>query len=429
MDVHAKADSNAKAILNSVATTVGTMRPVIQGLTTTNSSRNGQSDRATTLISITTPKVPTPTSLITGIKQRVSNIKPSNRQRTYQRQQYPIKTEIPEGLRVMCCTCSQLFNSQPELYNHKCDSSSKNSTKTTTAISQNGRPTKSAIEDSLITTLIPEGNNSSHQLTLGEDPEKFVLDLAAQLTQADQQMVMTQDHGQGQVYQIDLQNPTSVNTIISSVGNSMIKPKNTYTRNKTQKAKTTKTINNQNNPNHTANTIQLNQDSTQQTMFLSGDQIVIAADQNQVQPSEPTLAGGDNVQMLMLQQPDGQYVQICVPAGMDVNDVLQSIYGGDSTSTLSADQILVSQEGQEGEQELIQIHQEQPLAMEGGENLPQDNEQQSTQQVIEATAQTADGEQIIYIPVNEDGTYAIDAESLALLTGGGDLPQITRAIN
>lgn len=402
MDVHAKADSNAKAILNSVSShqTIGTRNPVIQGLA--NSTKNGQSDRSTTLISITTPKVPTPTSLMTGIKQRVSNIKPNNKQqisRTYQKPQVPMsmKTEIPEGLRVMCCTCSQLFNSQPELYNHKCGSVENNSGAMRSVLT-NGRPTKTA-EDSLIATVV-QGQNSN-QLSSSEDQDKFVLDLAAQLTQADQQ-------SHGQMYQIQIQNPTSGS---SSVGNSIIKPKNTYTRKKTiPKPK----ANNQLNQNHN-NTVQANQESNQQTLLMSGDQLVMSSGQNQAQQE----ASGDD-QMIMLQQPDGQYVQICVPFGVDVNEVIQSLYGGGDSTTLSADQVMVNQEG-----ETIQMHQDEPMAMELATDLPSEQQPQHAQQV-EATIQTADGEQVIYIPINEDGTYAIDAESLALL-GGGDIAMMTSA--
>ena len=38
--------------------------------------------------------------------------------------------------------------------------------------------------------------------------------------------------------------------------------------------------------------------------------------------------------------------------------------------------------------------------------------------------EVADDQQVIYLPVNEDGTCAIDATALAMLTGGGDLPII-----
>lgn len=146
-------------------------------------------------------------------------------------------------------------------------------------------------------------------------------------------------------------------------------------------------------------------------------------------PAEQPIA--DTNQYIMIQQPDGHCVQICIPEGMDVDEVIKNLnftwQGGDEqTVSVAGDQTAQFLDSQQilEQQQLIADQQNQLIAA----------EQQAVQQIgldQSTVEQLQSGEQqVIYLPVNEDGACVLDAESLqAMLATNGEIPIIVSSNN
>lgn len=139
----------------------------------------------------------------------------------------------------------------------------------------------------------------------------------------------------------------------------------------------------------------------------------------------------DTNQYIMIQHPDGQCVQICIPEGMDVDEVIKNLnftwQGGDEQAVQVAGdqtaQYLDSQQILE-QQQLIADQQNQLIAAEQ-QAAQQISLDQSTVEQLQAGEQ-----QVIYLPVNEDGVCSLDAESLqAMLATNGEIPIIVSSSN
>jgi len=148
----------------------------------------------------------------------------------------------------------------------------------------------------------------------------------------------------------------------------------------------------------TADSVQnavIEQQSTQQTTDQQSQQVVTA---EQI---------ADTNQYIMIQQPDGQCVQICIPEGMDVDEVIKNLnftwQSEDPAAVQTTDQqVQLTTESQFLDTQQI-LEQQQMIA-------DQQNQMISTEHL-------QSGEQVIYLPVNEDGTtIQLDEESLAMLT-------------
>lgn len=167
---------------------------------------------------------------------------------------------------------------------------------------------------------------------------------------------------------------------------------------------------------------------------LNQQQVVVSTTPVQEQTQTITTSAAeqqDTNQYIMIQQPDGQCVQICIPEGMDVDEVIKNLnftwQGGDEQAVQVAGdqtaQYLDSQQILE-QQQLIADQQNQLIAV----------EQQAAQQISldqSAVEQLQAGEQqVIYLPMNEDGVCSLDAESLqAMLATNGEIPIIVSSSN
>jgi len=424
MDVHDKANSHAQAILKSISPEKQ-KSPVVQGIT--NKEQPG-----TTLISITTPKVPTPESLMSNVsvnsnmRPKVSNIKSS---RARMLSKTPVKNEIPEGLRVMCCTCNQLFNSQPELYNHKCTANSGGITMVATT---NGGADRSKMAGSLTATLIPSSAESQQMAISQSDQDKILLSM--QLAQSgDQQVVVEIPASLQEALAQQIANTNSVNhsqaTAALAIQPAPIKQnKQSFIRKRRKPSAKLQAIAPQ--PNIVVST--------------SGDQLILSTDSNSHVDSAAVPC--DGVQTFVLQQADGQIVQINLPSGVDVNDFINGL----------SSESLVTGADTQGAAVVTDYQQQIPLAIDSeaqqAANLLMDNASLSADQhsgqadgvvtngqnqvLAQATVQNPDGsEQVVYysIPVNEDGTMAfdpnqMDADTLATLlassSGASDSPYV-----
>lgn len=367
MEVHAKADSNAKAILNSVGA-ASKSKP-------TEALKNDS--QSTTLISITTSKPGSQNSLITT--KRISNVRPSKQKIS----KSPVKTEIPEGLRIQCCNCSQQFNSQPELYSHKCA--------VPLAAVSNGNKPDLSIETSLTATFLPIPTSEPVDMA---DQEKFVLDIAAQLAQSHPNL----DVSGNQMFQLELQPETS--NSVTPIAKSKPKPK----RVRPSQAK------------------KKQQKEAEQSITVTNDQLVLNTDGTALAGGDAFAPGADS-QIYTLQQPDGQLVQICIPAGMDMNDVISSLYASPTELTeapevanqaISIDQSQQQLPGDLATATLVDAILDGQVNSSAADGISLDNVGQGMHFT------TADGNQI-FIPMNEDGNYAIDADSLAFLTASSEM--------
>ena len=143
----------------------------------------------------------------------------------------------------------------------------------------------------------------------------------------------------------------------------------------------------------------------------------------------------DTSQYIMIQQPDGQCVQICIPEGMDVDEVIKNLnftWQTDDQPQAADDEAQYLDEQQILEQQqLIADQQNQMITAEQQQLITA--EQQATEQVAldqNATGEQAGEQQVIYLPVNEDGSCALlDQESLLMLTGNGEIPIIVSSSN
>lgn len=388
MDVHAKADSKAQAILNSVAD---------------KQSRSPARDQApppgTTLISITTPRVPTIGSLSApNTNKKASNIKPS-RTRPAAKPSPIVQTAIPDDLKILCCTCSQLFNSQPELFSHKCP------TTTGQALNGNAVTTKpKQIENSLTATLIP----SQDQQTLNEmeDPEKFVLSLAEQLS-------TIQKAVSGSNQQIVFEIPPTMATVANSV-NSVLNA-NAAPQPTSQK----KAFNRQRAKAPSKKQRELTKQAELQQQQEAEQSVATIAEQSDASATGDQAEG----QTLLLQQPDGQVVTISIPFGLDVNEVLSSLMSNDGDATI---------QGAGAENAATVQGEAQQQQSSGGDQaaaIPAAAaETNGTNQVVAMTTRNEDGTEstIFYtLPMNPDGTCAfdpsqLDADTLASWLASGD---------
>lgn len=180
----------------------------------------------------------------------------------------------------------------------------------------------------------------------------------------------------------------------------------------------------------TASTVQttIDDQQSQQNIEIA---TTSAADQQSQQTAEQQIA--DTNQYIMIQQPDGQCVQICIPEGMDVDEVIKNLnftWQSDepvATETTAAEteqqsqttaaQFLDTQQILE-QQQMIADQQNQIIAAEQQQILDQQMQPINLDQA--AVEQLQSGEQqVIYLPVNEDGTaIQLDEQSLAMLTNG-----------
>ncbi|RWS27844.1 uncharacterized protein B4U80_00947 [Leptotrombidium deliense] len=410
MEVHAKAETNAKAILSTVASTPGsqtimlkgTNTPTIQGLLSEVPSGG------TTLISITTP----PSNL--------SALKPKSNPRSYtsrtnRHKPKPLlsprsSNSIPQGLRIMCCSCNQIFNSHNELSNHKCvvpvvtitgpnDASIAGGDNSTLVIPSNQliqEQNNSLRNDTLIITT---GNVKSEIMrdettsdNLEEDPEKLVLDLAAQLTQAVQaeEAEKLKQKQLQKVEQLVIQQQQRQSTPVTTGIN---RSRRTYSNLKNQIKD---------------DVVKSNENPIQEIRtgkeLADAQQLIAFEGQNELEskPLDESVNTGED-QCIVIQQPDGQLIQLSVPAGMDLEEVLRSLNFAWSGNEMVGD----------------------------AETLPQQEQAVDEQSAVLAESEAAvdSDQQVIYLPVNDDGTCAIDAAALAMLTGSGEVPIIVTSSN
>jgi hypothetical protein len=233
-----------------------------------------------------------------------------------------------------------------------------------------------------------ETTSLGHSVNIDSQLVKDPVSTVNGFMQNNQHQLVTSDQSNGQTHRI--QNKDSVTITTVAAGNSIIKP-NTYSRKRRPQNKLSIEVK--------TNNVQTTESSNEQTVFVSDDQL-LTLDQNQVY----TEANGG--QVITVQQTDGQIMQICIPAGVDIDEALQSIYG-EENGTLSADQVIVNQEAE------MPIQTEEPSFVE----IVADGSMEPVTAV--------DGEQVIFIPMNADGTYALDADSLALLAGRPELPVVS----
>lgn len=163
---------------------------------------------------------------------------------------------------------------------------------------------------------------------------------------------------------------------------------------------------------------------------LNQQQMVVATTQEQTAAEQQIAA--DTNQYIMIQQPDGQVVQICIPEGMDVDEVIKNLnftwQGGDEqTVQVAGDQTAQFLDSQQilEQQQLIADQQNQLIAAEQQAAVQQTGLDQSTLEQLQSGEQ-----QVIYLPVNEDGACVLDAESLqAMLATNGEIPIIVSSSN
>ena len=468
MEVHAKAETNARAILSSVATnsspaassttlsskttsqplsSVSLINPIVQ-------QTSASTPAGTTLISITTPS-----SNLTSIKSRTPPSRGRGRQPKTTLSSRNTNV-IPTGLRIMCCSCNQLFNSQNDLSNHKCVVP----VVTITGTKPNGDPFQQQSQQTPIvmsttlvkplstgeqtfTTLAQFTNNTSAVIkdetmsdNLEEDPEKLVLDLAAQLTQA------VQEEEAEKLKQKQLQKKKTATPTTQAKGRKSHSSKNHQLNQSPSNKSLTKLGENQieeikfSTPVSTLNqsvTVGPNKvESVKKRANLNSTQEVKQGEENNNEFTA-NIEGGlieaaPGEQYIMLQQPDGQYVQICVPEGMDIEDVVRSL---NLTLTGEVPVVEGGSEINEAGMAVTECGETAAAAAIEGDlvtapvTVVQEEGQLSQEAVItevneQNIGEVADDQQVIYLPVNEDGTCAIDATALAMLTGGGDLPII-----
>ncbi|XP_053209459.1 uncharacterized protein LOC128393326 isoform X2 [Panonychus citri] len=479
MEIHAKAESNAKAILQAV--------PNHNQQKTTSGSLSSSSTPGTTLISITTP----PSSL-TSIKQRSPlkgrTIKPPSTNKVTTFTTNRNSNGIPTALKIMCCSCNQSFNSHNELSKHKCVVPVVTITGTkpnSTEIQLDPVTVNNMLSSPILITQsdkfqLPSSNTRDETTSdnLEEDPQKLVLDIAEQVAQSVQEEE-AEKLKQRQFKKVEqlLQQSSSTTPTSSSLTSSSLsssshlnlkptetkKPSNlgliskptpvtstgsssasaasiTPTLGSMQsrarrtysslKSTSSQLINSTNlgaenqigevkkslkkdelitSSNKNSN---INLNDNNNTVMLADSKQDVGFTSNMI---EIPLIEGENAnpgdQYIMLQQPDGQYVQICVPEGVDIEEVVRSL-----NITFS----------------------ENPEAASAGEltssTLTTDPLEQSMQEVTDQGGQIAevegmDDQQVIYLPVNEDGTCAVDQATLAMLTGNGEVPIIVTSGN
>ncbi|RWS07597.1 uncharacterized protein B4U79_00883 [Dinothrombium tinctorium] len=435
MEVHAKAETNAKAILSTVssnstnAQTIvlkGTNTPTIQGLS---SSPAAEAPAAgTTLISITTPP-----SNLTAIKPKTSPRSYTNRS-TRQKPKFTTtrnSNAIPQGLRIMCCSCNQLFNSHNELSNHKCvvpvvtitgpnDSTLTTGEQQTIVLQtnqlQNTEDIKPIVNQIRSETLLlstgevltkAEGllRDETTSDNLEEDPEKLVLDLAAQLTQA-VQAEEAEKLKQKQLQKVEqfINQQTQQRTSQSQIP--LNRGRKTYSniRSNQLKQDSGDLIKTNENPIQEIKT----KEDASEGIIANTQQEVLTFEQSigeiDGKGSDETAVGVED-QCIVIHQPDGQLVQLSVPAGMDLEEVVRSLNFAWSTGTeISTD--------------MESLQQEQNVAV-----------AQTNEQVVDGENAAESDQQVIYLPVNEDGTCAIDATALAMLTGNAEVPIIVTSSN
>ncbi|KAI1299803.1 putative zinc finger protein [Halotydeus destructor] len=336
MDVHAKADQNARAILNSVAAEK-TRSPA-------------KVDNATTLISITTPKVPTSGSLMSRTNLKRSRIQKSP----------PMKTEIPEGLRVMCCTCKQHFNSQPELYSHKCNVALAGST-----VAQD-RP---RAQESLTATIIPsESADSVQQATFELNGNQYIININGQSDAELVDSIQSQSSSQQSV-NLDMQTT---------------KDKTAFVRKRRPQASRS--------------------NSNAQQELQSAVQVVTDTEAQETQ---------EDSQTFVVQQPDGEIFQITIPAGMDANEFLINLYASGDSGVLSADQIIVDTDATQNGDQVSQEDESQTVSHIALENSSSVGQQAANGDQVLYIPSNEGGV-----------TYTLDPEALALLMASSDVPLV-----
>lgn len=146
----------------------------------------------------------------------------------------------------------------------------------------------------------------------------------------------------------------------------------------------------------------------------------------------------DTNQYIMIQQPDGQCVQICIPEGMDVEEVIKNLNftwqteepaattEQQTTQFLDTQQILEQQQLIADQQnQLIAVEQQQHQMLTDTSQIQQLNLDQTTVEQLQSGEQ-----QVIYLPMNEDGTaIALDQESLNAMLTNGEIPIIVSSSN
>lgn len=481
MEIHAKAESNAKAILQAVPNNNQQKK----------SSLSSSSAPGTTLISITTP----PSSL-TSIKQR-SPIKgrtpkaPVNKVSTFSTNRN--SNGIPTGLKIMCCSCNQSFNSHNELSKHKCVVPVVTITGTKSdaneihldQISVNdmlSSPILITQSDKFQLPLSTKDETTSDNLE--EDPQKLVLDIAEQVAQSVQEeeaekLKQKQLKRVEQLLQQSSSSPSTSSSITSSTSSSLsshfqlkhhsepkkslglgTKPSVTSTVSTPIASASSTSITSSITPSlgsmqsrarRTYSSLKSSQltnsnsgaenqiDETKKS--LKKDDIVSSSKSNnnnslilsEVNDAANNLNNsmieipvieGDNPnpgdQYIMLQQPDGQYVQICVPEGVDIEEVVRSLNITFADNPEATNELLSSASST--------INAADPLE----QSMQEVTDQSGLTSVDQATAVEVEGmddQQVIYLPVNEDGTCAIDPAALAMLTGNGEVPIIVTSGN
>lgn len=333
----------------------------------------------------------------------------------------------------MCCSCNQLFSSQDELSNHKCI------LPVVTLAEAKTDANEIHIDPSVLSNLISSPivftqsdkfqlpfNSNQHEsirdTTLGEnleeDPQKLVLDMAEQLTQVVQneeaekvkqkqlkkveQLLSTQIQGNQK------QNVPKKPTPPPSSG-IQARARKTYSSLKSNQ-KNDNTLKESLNPLGSVNNSAIKTDES----LDDGKSLIsmISSDKTAEVPMDiGEFAASSGDQLIMLQQSDGQYVQICVPEGVDIEEAIRSL---SFTSNLTTDNFQAN--------DLLSSN----LAC-----VP-DALEQSLQDITGAGELVGEGtedQQVFYLPVNEDGTCAIDATALAMLAGNGEVPIIVTSSN
>ena len=322
-EVHARAEQSARAILSQSAANVAAKAAAAAGVA---SAPVNSSPPDTTVISITTPTKANTASHNSRSRSKGNTPAVNN---SFSNSN-SCKSEIPEGLRVMCCTCNQLFNSQTELFSHKCS----------LAGGVNGKGRKTASGDHHHQQQQVASNSLTDSMTENDD---------------------------------------------SSSGNRSSRGKTYSGRSKVQQQQS-----------KTTPAAPVAKELIQSDEFMN--QQSAGGQQTLTQQLDP------NVQTYLLEQPDGQVMEIQCPIGMDINDVLASL------------QLQQQQQPQDENVPTISIPAAAADSSSGIMTMDASAAEAAVLGVDGESGGLTDGQQLIYIPVNEDGSYAIDPASLAMLT-------------
>lgn len=427
MEIHAKAESSAKAILQAVPNALHNNEK--KSSPTVSQDNHNATSSITTLINIQQPA----SGLPSLTKQKVSTTKTRPKTTKSLFTNSRSSNLLSAGVKIMCCSCNRLFSTENELAVHKCIFPVVALTEAKTEANEihiDPAALSSLISSPIVFTQsdkfqLPYDSNQNDSIkdtTLGEnleeDPQKLVLDMADQLSQVVQaeqveknkqkqlkkvEQLISSSQTQGNPKQNDQKKQTPAPS--SGIQARARKTYSSFKSNSKAEASTSKeTLNSLVN---TGNSVLLKTEDS----YEPGKSLIA-----QVSDDKPTelsmdigeIVGSTGDQYIMLQQPDGQYVQICVPEGVDIEDALHglnlSVSANLPTDTFTTNDLVSS-------------------------NLTtvQDPLEQSIPEVTgtgSLLGEGVDDQQVIYLPVNEDGTCAIDATALAMLTGNGELPII-----